>query len=166
MPGPPTQRTNTRSGPEATPPWTEPYPKAYLYKRIVQAKLFMDGHFAEPIDLAAICWEASFSKFHFIRLFREVYGATPKAYLSGLRMDRASQLLDQGLPVADACLGAGFESAPTFCRAFRKRMGTTPAAYRKARAERARHVQEEPMDHIPNCYAVWLGWKIEDRNPE
>jgi AraC-like DNA-binding protein len=99
----------------------------------VQAKLFMDGHFAEPIDLAAICWEASFSKFHFIRLFREVYGATPKAYLSGLRMDRASQLLDQGLPVADACLGAGFESAPTFCRAFRKRMGTTPAAYRKAR---------------------------------
>ncbi len=113
----------------------EPYPKAYLYKRIVQAKLFMDDHFTEHIDLAAICWEASFSKFHFTRLFREVYGV-------------------------------GFESIPTFSNAFRKQVGKTPAAYRKAREERLQSMKEEPMDHIPNCYAVWLGWQIEDRNPE
>ncbi|MCB0773161.1 MAG: AraC family transcriptional regulator [Flavobacteriales bacterium] len=144
----------------------EPYPKAYLYKRIVQAKLFMDDHFTEHIDLAAICWEASFSKFHFTRLFREVYGTTPKAYLSKLRIEQAAQLLDQGMPVADACLNVGFESIPTFSNAFRKQVGKTPAAYRKAREERLQSMKEEPMDHIPNCYAVWLGWQIEDRNPE
>jgi AraC-like DNA-binding protein len=51
------------------------YPKAYLYRRIVKAKLFIDAHFAEPIDVDAISNKAAFSKFHFIRLFKQVYGA-------------------------------------------------------------------------------------------
>ena len=47
------------------------YPKAYLYMRIVQAKLFMDKYYAEPITLNIITGEAFFSKYHFIRTFRD-----------------------------------------------------------------------------------------------
>ncbi|MGB4900705.1 MAG: hypothetical protein WBP00_07995 [Saprospiraceae bacterium] len=43
------------------------YPKYFLYQRIVQAKLFMDTHFSESLDLDNIADEACFSKFHFIR---------------------------------------------------------------------------------------------------
>jgi hypothetical protein len=43
------------------------YPKVYLYKRIVQAKLFMDQNYASPIDLNNIADEAFFSKLQFIR---------------------------------------------------------------------------------------------------
>lgn len=136
----------------------EPYPKAYLYKRIVQAKLLMDERFMEHIDGELISGEAAFSHSHFIRLFKQVYGVVPRVYLSNLRLDRAQQLLDEGLSVADACDQVGFESVPTFSRAFKRRTGSTPAAYRKARAERARHMQNEPMEHIPSCYAQWLGW--------
>lgn len=139
-------------------PENEPYPKAYLYRRIVHAKLFMDEHFAERIDVDAICSEAAFSKFHFIRLFKQVYGTSPRMYLSGLRLDRALLLLDGGESVANACTRVGFESIPTFTRAFKRRTGSSPAAYRKARAERALSIKEEPLDNIPNCYANWLGW--------
>lgn len=142
----------------------EPYPKAYLYKRIVQAKLLMDERFMERIDGDLISGEAAFSHSHFIRLFKEVYGVVPRVYLSNLRLDRAQLLLDEGCSVADACMRVGFESVPTFSRAFKRRTGTTPAAYRKAREERVRNMQKKPLEHIPNCYAQWLGWP-QKRDP-
>ena len=54
----------------------EQYPKIYLYRRIVQAKLFIDNHFGEDIDLGNIADEAFFSRFHFIRLFKTIYNKT------------------------------------------------------------------------------------------
>lgn len=49
----------------------EEYPKVYLYRRIVQAKLFIDIHYGEQIDLHNIADEACFSKFHFLRLSKK-----------------------------------------------------------------------------------------------
>ena len=72
---------------------TEQYPKIYLYKRIVQAKLFIDNNYAEDIDLDNIADEAYFSKFHFIRLFKNIYGSTPHHYLRQVRIEHAKQLL-------------------------------------------------------------------------
>lgn len=140
------------------------YPKAYLYRRIVKAKLFIDAHFAEPIDVDAISNKAAFSKFHFIRLFKQVYGATPRAYLSKLRLDRAKLLLDEGTSVSDACNAAGFQSLSTFSRSFKRRMGSSPSSYRETRAQRIRSMVAQPMAFIPPCYALWSGW-TELSNP-
>ena len=52
----------------------ENLPKIYLYRRIVQAKLFIDSNFAENIDAREIAGEACYSKFHFIRTFKSIYG--------------------------------------------------------------------------------------------
>lgn len=136
----------------------EPYPKAYLYKRIVQAKMLMDERFTEPIDGDLISGEAAFSHSHFIRLFKQVYGVVPRVYLSNLRIDHAKQLLEAGSAVADACMSAGFQSIPTFTRAFKQRTGHTPAVYRELSGARDRHRQAAPLEHIPCCYASWLGW--------
>jgi AraC-like DNA-binding protein len=57
------------------------YSKAYLYMRIVQAKLFIDKYFAGAINLNDITSEAFFSKYHFIRAFKNIYGLTPHQYL-------------------------------------------------------------------------------------
>ena len=50
----------------------EQYEKLYLYKRIVQSKLFIDNNFADNIDLDKIADQACFSKFHFVRLFKSI----------------------------------------------------------------------------------------------
>jgi hypothetical protein len=42
---------------------TEPYPKAYLYRRIVQAKIFIDNNYADKIHLKKISAEAFFQSF-------------------------------------------------------------------------------------------------------
>jgi hypothetical protein len=45
----------------------EPFPKVYLYRRIVYAKLFIDEHFAENIDLNNIAGEAFFPQVSFYK---------------------------------------------------------------------------------------------------
>src|SRR5215207_3449311 len=96
------------------------YPKIYLYKRIVQAKLFMDKHFDESIDLDNISGEACFSKFHFIRLFKAIYGKTPHQYLTQVRINAAIRLLKGGRSVTETAYSVGFDSITSFTSLFKK----------------------------------------------
>ncbi len=43
----------------------ENLPKIYLYRRVVQATLFIDRNFEENIDGGEIADEACYSKFHY-----------------------------------------------------------------------------------------------------
>jgi len=79
----------------------ELYPKVYLYRRIVQSKLFIDANFSEHIDLDGISEQASFSKFHFIRVFKKIYGKAPHQYLSYVRIGKAKELLKEDISVTE-----------------------------------------------------------------
>jgi AraC-like DNA-binding protein len=130
------------------------YPKAYLYRRIVQAKLFIDKHFREKINIEEIAEEASFSRFHFIRLFRHAYGDTPHQYMMSLRMLEAERLMsDPTLRIRDICFEIGFESVGTFTTQFSKVYGKTPKVRQKEIQEKNRIIVEEPLRTVPNCFA-------------
>jgi AraC-like DNA-binding protein len=130
------------------------YPKLYLYKRIVQAKLFIDHHYAEKIDLAGISDEAYFSKFHFIRLFKNIYGKTPHQYLTKVRMDAAMILLQQAVPVTETCFAVGFESPGSFTGLFRRYTGTTPVLYLLQRQRLQKQMQVKPLQFVPGCFTA------------
>src|SRR5438045_8591237 len=110
----------------------EVYPKIYLFKRIVQAKLFIDNNYYKEIDLDNIADEACFSKFHFVRLFKSIYGRTPHQYLTDIRVDRAKEMLARGETVACVCFSVGFDSISSFTTLFRRRTGRTPAFFKLA----------------------------------
>lgn len=141
------------------------YPKVYLYKRIVQAKLFMDAHFEEKIHLHDIADEAYFSKYHFIRLFKSVYGSTPRQYLIWVRMQKAQELLQNGLQVTVVCASVGFESLSSFIGLFKRYHGKTPAIFQQEFMERQAQIKKTPLQFIPHCFAARKGW-AEDRNFE
>src|ERR1051325_6509205 len=122
------------------------YPKAYLYRRIVQAKLFIDKHFREKINIDEIAGEASFSRFHFIRLFRQAYGNTPHQYMMTLRMLEAEKLMtNPALKIQDICFEIGFGSVGSFTTQFTKVYGKTPKARQKEILEKERLTSEEPL---------------------
>ena len=138
---------------------TSEYPRAYLYRRIVSAKLFIDEHFAENIDLDNISNEAHFSKFHFIRLFTNCYSKTPHQYLSSVRIENAKLLLKAGMPAAWVCYTVGFESVSSFTGLFKRTTGQTPLAFLLAHRERTASIAREPLKFIPNCFAEKNGWR-------
>src|SRR6266496_5210875 len=142
---------------------TAPYPKIYLYKRIVQAKIFIDDNYAENIDLNNIADEAYFSKFHFIRLFTKIYGKTPHQYLITVRIEKAMQLLRTDMPVSKVCYAVGFESLSSFSGLFKKIVGITPSAYLFQQQQIKVQILKTPLNFIPGCFAEKNGRSEERR---
>ena len=136
----------------------EQYPKIYLYKRIVQAKLFIDNNFDEKIDLDNIADEAYFSKFHFVRLFKKIYGKTPHQYLTFVRIENAKKLLQTDISVSHVCFAIGFDSISSFTALFKKMTGLTPSACQLQQKIRRSEIAKRPLYFVPNCFAQTHGW--------
>jgi len=136
----------------------QPYPKMYLYRRLVQAKLFIDTHYAEHIDLDIIADEAYFSKFHFIKQFKNIYRKTPHQYLTFVRVEKSMELLDAAMPVSEVCYTVGFESLSSFSGLFKRVVGITPSAYLAQQQQLKEQIQKTPLTFIPGCFAEKNGW--------
>lgn len=74
---------------------------------------------------------ASFSAFHFARLFRQVIGIPPGEFHTALRYERAKELLlTSGLSITDICFEVGYDSLGTFSTRFKQLVGIGPATFR------------------------------------
>jgi AraC-like DNA-binding protein len=132
----------------------ETLPKLDLYHRIVQAKLFIDSNYAGRIDAGEIANEACYSKFHFIRTFKSIYGKTPHQYLTAVRLEKAKDMLENECSVTEVCFAVGFDSLGSFIGLFKRRIGLTPSEYQHQKLERKAQMQKEPLRFIPACFAM------------
>jgi AraC-like DNA-binding protein len=141
---------------------------ADVYKKIVDAKVFIDEHFDSPIDLDAIAGEACLSRYHFHRLFRRVYKRTPHQYLTRKRIEQARQILTaEDCTVNEVCAQVGFESVGSFSVLFKKAIGVAPGEYRSALKRRRAEAMEQPMRVIPFCFIEEIaGERVGERLEE
>jgi len=93
---------------------------------------FVAGHLDDDLSLTALARRARLSRFHLQRLFSAAAHETLKQYTARLRLDRAAAcLLGRNDSVLSIALDSGFSHHETFCRAFQRRFGMTPTAYRR-----------------------------------
>ncbi|MBC3842871.1 helix-turn-helix domain-containing protein [Streptacidiphilus sp. 4-A2] len=79
-------------------------------------------------DLAAY---ARVSERQLTRIFKTELGMTPAAYVESARVEAARERLEAGDDTLDRiAAGCGFGTVDTLIRAFRRKLGTTPTAYR------------------------------------
>jgi len=125
-------------------------PRAEWYASVRKARAFIDEHFAEPLDLDAICREAHFSRYHFLRLFRSAFGVTPHQYLTQKRIEKAKVLLAANeVSVTEVCFAVGFQSLGSFSTLFQKHAGRSPQQYRLLMFARRKF--------IPQCFLTMSG---------
>lgn len=136
---------------------TEIHPKMYMYRRVVEAKIFMDRHYAKAIDLDKIADQAAFSKYHFLRLFKNTFGMSPHQYLISVRVNAAKKLLLTKMTISDVCFAVGFESVPSFTRLFKQKIGISPGLFVKTELSKVKNQVEEPKKYVPGCFAINLG---------
>lgn len=130
-----------------------------IYQRIAAAKIYIDENYQEQIDLDAISQQAFLSRFHFHRLFTQVYRHTPHQYLTRKRMDKAKDLLAENKPVTDVCNELGFESIGSFSTLFKKQIGYAPTYFRNMAWLKKQEALKQPKKFIPHCFIE--GYKLE-----
>ena len=123
-----------------------------IYQRIAAAKIYIDDNYHESIDLELVSQQAFLSKFHFHRLFRQIYRRTPHQYLTWKRIDKAKDLLAENKPVTDVCNEVGFESIGSFSVLFKKEIGFAPQYYRNMAYKKKMEQLREPKKAIPHCF--------------
>lgn len=126
-----------------------------LHRRLWRARRLIDSSFDHPLNLDALSSEACFSRYHFIRLFKQVFNRTPHQYLMEKRIERAKELLASSrLSVTDVCFEVGFQSLGSFSTLFHKRVGESPIIYRTNLSELSRMSAPLERARVPFCFEV------------
>ena len=87
---------------------------------------------AEPWRNADLARRAAMSERTFMRRFRAATGLSPADWITRARVDRARELLEStALPIGRIAERCGLGTPTTLRHHFRKRLGVSPAAYRR-----------------------------------
>jgi AraC family transcriptional regulator, regulatory protein of adaptative response / methylated-DNA-[protein]-cysteine methyltransferase len=101
---------------------------AELVKRVCD---YLRANSASKITLASLGQRFGVSPFHLQRVFTDVMGMSPREYLAECRLNDLRSRLAKGEPVLNALRGSGYSSQSWLYEDSRRRLGMTPATYRK-----------------------------------
>jgi transcriptional regulator GlxA family with amidase domain len=96
-------------------------------------------HLNDDLAVERLAVQARMSTRNFARLFKQEAGTTPAEYVEGARIDAARRMLeDSSTPLKRVAAWCGFNDANSLRRTFMRRLGVSPADYRR----RFRHADE------------------------
>ncbi len=99
---------------------------------LIRSRRYLAENFRQSPDLRVAAFAAGYSRYHYHRLFKELFGETPWEYVSRLQFEEAKRLLClSSLSVSDVCLDVGYESLASFSNAFSDRYGCPPTEIRR-----------------------------------
>lgn len=96
---------------------------------------FISRNLERDLPLIEVARSASFSEYHFHRIFKAVTGETVGGFTRRLRLESAANHLvsNSSDDITTIALKYGFSSSQNFARAFRRQFGRSPSAYQKSK---------------------------------
>lgn len=108
------------------------------HRAVERAREYIDAHIAdlgeERITLELLSDQSGISPYHLQRKFKEIVGLTPAQYIRARKSERLKGELKRGETVSRATFGAGYGSSSRVYGDSDKRLGMTPATYRRGGA--------------------------------
>ncbi|HHU78912.1 MAG TPA: AraC family transcriptional regulator [Clostridiales bacterium] len=92
---------------------------------------YMEDHYNEQITIDDMAQYVSISKFHLIKIFKQITGVTPIIYLRDFRIEQSIKCLSKGYTVTQTAYMCGFNNLSYFIRAFRERFNMPPKEFQK-----------------------------------
>ena len=104
-----------------------------LAELYVHARAIVERHYRRPLTLPSVARALSTSPRQLQRAYDEIGLTTFAAHLRAVRLRNAAELLaHQPLTVTDVARLVGYRQPSHFVKAFRRRFGVTPGAFRDA----------------------------------
>lgn len=106
------------------------------FELMKKAKDSFDADYNQHFDLSQISKQLGVSTNHLIKIFQQYNGLTPIQYIVKIRIDKASELLNQtDINILEIAYITGFKSLSNFYKRFKEQTGHTPSEYRKSRGD-------------------------------
>lgn len=101
------------------------------HEGIFKVQRYIEMHLDHEPSLQELAELACLSQFHFHRVFSGFSGETVAEYSRRLRLESAATALQYTQkPVLEVALASGYSTHESFTRAFHKRFGSSPTAFR------------------------------------
>ncbi|MBN2324483.1 MAG: AraC family transcriptional regulator [Spirochaetes bacterium] len=96
---------------------------------------YIEEHIEDELSLERLSKVASFSPFHFHRIFKGIVGEPLNRFIQRIRLEKAANRLIENprLTVTEIAMDYGFSSSSAFARAFRECFGTSATGWREKR---------------------------------
>jgi AraC-like DNA-binding protein len=129
-----------------------------LLSRLCHARDLLRDWGDEPLSVRAVARASGLSPFHFIRLFKAIFGETPHQYRSRAQIEKAKHLLIlTDLSITDVCMAVGFSSVGSFSTLFLHRVGMAPSEFQRRYRLASLPERQLPASLIPGCLSLMAG---------
>ncbi len=114
-------------------------PEAARRQAVGKAVAIIAAEYGDDIGLTYVCEKVGMSEPYFSKIFKEELGQNFKDYLTGIRLDKAKELLrDTDATIAAVADQVGYNNTNQFAKMFKKYEGVTPGAYRESARNKSR----------------------------
>jgi AraC-like DNA-binding protein len=129
-----------------------------LLSRLCQARDLLRDWENEPLPVSAVARASGLTRFHFIRLFKAIFGETPHQYRSRAQIEKAKHLLIlTKLSITEICMAVGFSSLGSFSALFSRRAGMSPSEFQRRYRPASAPERQLPASLIPGCLSLMAG---------
>ncbi|NRB46447.1 MAG: helix-turn-helix transcriptional regulator [Saprospiraceae bacterium] len=102
-----------------------------IFRRLSLAVDLIYAQFDQSLSLEDLAQCSFFSKFHFLRLFKVVFGYSPHQFITQVRIQKAKEWLQHtDWPIHLIANGIGLENTSSFSRLFYQKTGMYPTPFR------------------------------------
>ncbi len=102
-----------------------------VFRLLLKAKELLDLQAMKNLSLEEISSAAGISKYHFIRLFKNVFGISPYQYQIRKRLEKAKLEILKGVSILDTAFACGYADVASFSKAFKQAFGQSPSQFIK-----------------------------------
>ena len=101
---------------------------------IKMAKEYIQKNFGKDISLDDVSRVVNVSPYYFSKIFKDDTGENFIEYLTGVRIDKAKELLETTeYSMKEICSMVGYSDPNYFSRSFKKNVGITPTEYKEGK---------------------------------
>ncbi len=100
--------------------------------KINKVQDYIEKHLDEELNIRQLSKIATFSSFHFQRIYRQMTGESLYSYIKRLRLEKATFLLlaNKKNSIQDIALSIGFSNQASFAKAFKEKFGMNASQFR------------------------------------
>ncbi|ADG94365.1 transcriptional regulator, AraC family [Arcobacter nitrofigilis DSM 7299] len=119
--------------------------------------LYIEQNYNSDLTLDELSKIASFSKYHFHRIFKSIVGESMVDYIRRVRLQSTTLQFKTNQKITQIAMNSGYETNASFSKAFKKHFGITPKEFAKnAKLKRGNKMLEPKIVKLEDIEILYV----------